>query len=308
MARYDRAFLKPYIKSIFASELAVMRIGEQIRQYEERIQYLKAGPRLRYPQLAQHEDESGEGCLFMWVPWLGVTYVVIMFLWGIGCLCQSIEWGEMDEAGLGIIALFLNTLIFGWPSVHAIRKDRKNRETARRMNEQKDFEYSLAVEQYEQAWREEYVLIQKELEQLEPQLQRWRERYKKANDVRAALYDANVIPRRYRDLYAAAYLFDWFIFSEEDDLTVALNLYLLEQIKERLDELIRIKKEELINERIIIANQRQSMEQAERYHREMVDKLEKMHASDQERNAYLRMMEADMEADAFFTAANYFKK
>ena len=65
--------------------------------------------------------------------------------------------------------------------------------------------------------------------------------------------------------------------------------------------------EELINQRIMIANQNKSMEQRERHHRALMSKLDEIQATNEERNCYLQMIEANTAVDSFFAHASYLR-
>ena len=63
----------------------------------------------------------------------------------------------------------------------------------------------------------------------------------------------------------------------------------------------------ILNQRIMIANQNKSIEQQERHNQVLRSKLDRIQASNEERNMYLGMIEANTRADAFFSAATYLK-
>lgn len=61
------------------------------------------------------------------------------------------------------------------------------------------------------------------------------------------LYSVNIIPSRYRGIYGVLYLYDWFGTSQADDMDKALNVYVLEQIRDRLDKIIANQAEMILN-------------------------------------------------------------
>ena len=131
---------------------------------------------------------------------------------------------------------------------------------------------------------------------------------KKIDAALQVAYNANVIPRRYRDIYVAVYLYDWFSTSMADDLDMALNMYVLEEIKDKLDNIINMLAKSLVNQRIIIEDQQKYMEKQERYHQEMLNKLDRMQLTAEEHSRYLGMIEANTAATAYFAAAEYIRK
>ena len=109
-------------------------------------------------------------------------------------------------------------------------------------------------------------------------------------------------------MYVAVYLYDWFSTSMADDLDMALNMYVLEEIKDRLDQIIDMLYESLVNQRMMLNNQMKTLEQQEQYHTDMIDKLNRLQLSAAEHSAYLGMIEANTSAMAYFSAAEYIRK
>ena len=128
------------------------------------------------------------------------------------------------------------------------------------------------------------------------------------NTVLNRVYNANVIPYQYRNMYASVYLYDYFSGSREDDLALALNTFVLEQIKERLDVIIEQQSEMILNQRIMIAKQEKTIQLQQAHTAMMQNKLNQIVASNEERNQYLRMIEGNTAATAYFAAADYIRR
>lgn len=121
------------------------------------------------------------------------------------------------------------------------------------------------------------------------------------------VYAANIIPSHYRDMYAAVYLYDFFSTSRSDDLDMALNTYVLEQIKDKLDVIIEKQHTSILNQRLILANQQRSLEEQRAHNAYMRQKIYQIASSIEEQNQYLAMVESNPAATAYFAAANYLR-
>ena len=121
------------------------------------------------------------------------------------------------------------------------------------------------------------------------------------------LYSANIIPTMYRDSYAAVYLYDWFSTGNSDNMDHALSMYVLEQIKSRLDRIIDNQSQMILNQSIMMANQVRSMEQRKQYENQMKMKLNRLQTTADEQLRYTRMIEANTAVLTFFANADYLK-
>lgn len=292
MARYDREFLVPYLEDICALQLSKRKIKNMIASSEEEISEINQAAlnSVEAPKLEAYEGEAstkglGTGCLGCI---LGIAAVVSFFV--------ALFSGEQ-----GMLVLPLILAISGiWLTIQFMgAKDEANQQIKAR-NDERERDHALeqaaalmAVEPKNNAVYERIETLKQEADKVDALLEK--------------AYSANVIPRWYRDLYPAIYLYDWFSNSRADDLDIALNTLVLEQIKDKLDIIIRNQGESIINQRIMIANQKKSMEQAERHHAEQMMKLDSICASNEERNMYLSMIEANTAASAYFLAAHYLR-
>lgn len=161
---------------------------------------------------------------------------------------------------------------------------------------------------------EEYESIAEENEKLkqyipayEEELAYYKQERRRVKRLLNQVYDVNIIPGRYRDSYVAMYLYDWFGTSQADDLDMALNTLVLEEIKERLDTLISYQSQSILNQRMILANQQRAYNEQQRHNSLMRAEANRIAASNEERNIYLSMIESNTAATAYFAAAEYLK-
>ncbi len=128
---------------------------------------------------------------------------------------------------------------------------------------------------------------------------------KKIDALLGKVYSVNIIPSQYRDIYSVVYLYDLFSTSRLTDLDAALTLFVLEQIKSKLDEIILNQSTMILNQQIMIANQMKTLEQQQHHQNEMVAKLNRLSLIEEEHIIYLDMIERNTEATAYFSAATY---
>ena len=136
----------------------------------------------------------------------------------------------------------------------------------------------------------------------------WKNELDKISAVIDCAYNVNIIPRHYRDIYTAVYLYDWFSTGMSTDLDHALSMFVLEEIKAKLDIIISKLDDVLINQSHIISNQERAIAQQEADNKRLMNKLNDMQATEEERNCYLNMIESNTRATAYFAAADYIRK
>lgn len=80
---------------------------------------------------------------------------------------------------------------------------------------------------------------------LETELAAMQNELRNAEDLLLDAYSINIIPKQYRDIYAAFYLYDY-LSTSAASLETALLHYNLEELKARLNEVIRQQSEMLL--------------------------------------------------------------
>ena len=281
MARYNREFLVPYLENLCALHIAKWKIETKCQEIKNKQN------ELNYQIYMLKEPEEPVLCdMGMQIGGL-VTGVILVIISFFNILIISFL--------AGLLGWFL-TIVYGiW--LYKVKSD----------NETIERSYSSAVYAYNQKlWElrkkeDDYGIYAFAHYSL------YEERKKEIDSMLQKVYQANIIPRRYRDIYVAVYLYDWFSTSMADDLDTALNTYVLEKIKDKLDQIINQLAESLLNQRMIIENQKKTIEQQERHHKEMMGRLECLQLTAEEQNCYLNMIEANTAVSAFFSAADYIR-
>ena len=294
MAKYDREFLIPYLEDVCALHLSKKRLEQMISESENEIGQIQlaALEKVKQPSLDPYVGDGdlvgmGTGCLGAVLNFLALVLLFASFF---------------EDSPGPMLVLFL--IVGAAGTVLIVRsfgaKDRANAEITA-TNEMKINKYAAAQDNALASVEPHVNVVQERIKQYEAEIV-------KIDALLERLYGVNIIPKWYRDIYPAVYLYDWFSNSRADDLDLALNTLVLEQIKDRLDTIILYQSEVIINQRIMIANQQRSMEQVERHHQELVRKLNNLQASAEEQNMYLSMIEGNTAANAYFSAANYLKR
>ena len=292
MAKYNREFLVPYLQNVCALHLADKKIDNQLFPLMNRESRLISGvhpidcptkPK-RYKSI---EEDFSRGCALLGIG-LGLFFILISlrdisFLTILGwffVFCGAI-------CAVGTLIMYL--------------KSRKDYLKEMRW-------YKERLQKNEEAQRYNARVRERELPQVQSAIKKWSRESGRVTSLLKEAYSVNIIPSRYRNIYAAVYLYDWFSTSQADDLDMALNMFVLEEIKEKLDRIIENQMDIILNQRLMLANQQRSLEQQQRHSNMMRAKLNQIAASNEERNTYLRMIESNTAATAYFAAADYIRR
>lgn len=282
MAKIDREFLVPYLENLCALHIAKWKVEQKKSEIAGRRNSVAYKMNCLSKPREPYYEETG---FHVFSIILGVILIIVSFL---------------DILIISFLAGLLGWLFVIVGAILLFRAKVRN-EDMQSGYESQVMQYNNQLEILKREADEvntyafvQYSLCQAEMEEIEPALQK--------------VYAANVIPRRYRDIYVAVYLYDWFSTGMSDDVDLALNMYVLEEIKDRLDQIIDMLSRSLLNQKLIIDNQNRSMEQQRQYQKKMMAKLDRMQTTAEEHSRYLAMIEANTAATAYFCAAEYVRK
>lgn len=293
MARYSRTFLVSYLRdicSLYYTKQKLTSLIEKCNQEAEQIP-LRARNSVVKPH---YENEASVS--FPWQGGCGCAMAVLCLIWIPIAIIDSAIYINGTSPAIPFTMMIAGICVFYY--FRSIRKDKVNQ--IREANEAKLKQYEVDMWVAAEATKPDVDKICAKRDFYAAECEKVDELLKKA-------YQANIIPGRYREMYAAVYLYDWFSNGLSDDLDMALNTFVLEVIKDKLDIIIKNQAEELINQRIMIANQQKSMEQQERHHRELMGKLDEIQTTEEERNSYLQMINANTATSAFYAQATYLR-
>lgn len=284
MARYDREFLVPYLSNICALHYAENKLWKWYYSVRNKRCDLLNEISNGKPNRPDYEQSFGCGSLALAViaAFCAITGLVAM----------------ANKGGLAFGVIFC--ALAGLCTYCIIRSVKRINKSNDRMEEK----YKAALNTYEIRSKNNSERIDK----MDKQMEAYKQEIDRISALQERLYSVNIIPSRYRDAYAAVYLYDWFSTSRADDLDHALSMYVLEEIKSRLDTIIENQAQGLLNQQVMMANQMKSMEQRRQYEATMKAKLDRLQATSDERLCYAKMIESNTAALSFLATASYLSK
>lgn len=301
MAKYSREFLVPYLEDLCALHFAELEVCAKMFEIQREIIKLRHGRELEPPE----QPDKIEAWDFFSV----LCAIAGGFLMGaspIVLIAALLGQAGTMPIGMGV---FLTMVSFGmgffiWRLfvAPAIEASKYNDEA-----QQAYFKEKVLYKETKEKMEREDEELRKRIPALEKKLNFYSDERKKISKVLENAYAANVLPLQYRDIYAAIYLSDYFTNSRADDLDQVLNTYVLKQIKDKLDTIIENQRKSILNQRLMLANQQRALEEQRAHNEYMRKKACQIAASVEEQNQYLRMIECNSEATAYFAAANYLR-
>lgn len=286
MASYDRKLLVPYLQDICALELAKKQCEDKIALLNTKeAEARRALERQPQAKLIEHSYHFS----FLWsVAQLGLF---VFFVSVVMCLFEN-DYGYLVFICDVYVVLFLVFMYVVFVLVTFWDQCSRNGKSKRAWKRERNA-LSTELESTRRTQKAEVPGLQREIHVIEGLL--------------AKSYGANLIPGRYRELYAAVYLYDWFSTSQADNMDMALNTYVLEQIKSRLDAIIQNQSTQIIQQRRILANQAQMSGMIERNAERMRDSVAQMNESIEKQNVYLNMIDSNVAATRYFAEEAYKK-
>lgn len=292
MSKYNRDFLVPYLENLCALHLAHRKVNNDIDKIKREINSCNKGISLPSAAEPNYESVFSIKDLLLTI-WSLANFWAASVVFSVGGTMASF----MNFVGWILILFSCGLLVY---MVIRIK-------TAVEKNEERKQDYIKRLEKREKAKKMNESLLAA-VPQKKKTLDSLYDEKSKIRDLLTQAYNVNVIPLQYRDIYAIMYLYRWFVGGREDDVGAALAVYVLEEIKAKLDTIIENQSEIILNQRIERAERMKSFEAQERHHVEMCDKLDKMQVTAEEHSQYLEMIESNTKATAYFAAAEYFRK
>lgn len=285
MARYNREFLVPYLRDVCALHLAQDKLECRKNALNSEILTLKLRTQGGHKPVRPSKPDS---------PSLTLLAGIGIFTMVMGLLPLS-----LGESFWMMVCMIIGGILLG-PALYMKKQENDEYDWRLQQFYTELNKFNAEVKDAETALQSRLPYIQQEINQCKYEL-------KTINAVIQRVYSANVIPMQYREMYAAVYLYDWFRSSAADDIDMALNMFVLEEIKDRLDTIIRNQAQIILNQEMILANQQKSIEDQRRNSDMMRTKLNQIAAGNDERNRYMKMIEGNTAAIAYFAAADYIR-
>lgn len=306
MAEYKREILLPYLRDVCSTEVVCqrlerdkMRCQANIQLCEEKLKRKKQPvPKKRLGIIGVLRGLGSIG----WVLFLLIMVGMGIFLVLGSSIALAFAHSEMEVKN---IIFFVVSLIFGlvWGSYWGFVFISDVRGVVR------DYEdaYSKAV-QYNNMLSSETPKFKAQLEKERQIISYIQRKLMEAQNLRRNVYGVNVIPNRYRNIYVAYYLYDYFSTSRERDLDKVIQTLLLDEIKKRLDRIIIQNEEILLNQRYQIALQEKQNAMGENNHREQMRQLARLEHNQELQADYLNMIDQNQNVTNFILSLEFLRK
>lgn len=289
MALLKRDFFVPYVKNLCALHLLRGKLKERMEYIRYEIETVKKGQPEPRPTRPNYETPWSGGRI------LGVFLAVVWaVIWIIAPDDIAPSFNFVSFLFVAVSVVIIGFIIYG------VKCDIDNN----------DYEKTRYEEEARQAKRIHDQNVQnreRKLPGLWNELEECRAAYEETSRVLLEMYDANVIPGQYRNIHSVIYLYDWFSKSREEDLGLALNTFVLEQIKDKLDTIIRNQGDILLNQQMQLSLQMQSNEEQESYFRTMENKINQLEMADEERNKNMDMIARTNESVLWYAQQDYIR-
>ncbi len=291
MAQYNHKILVDYLRDVYSLELLYRKVDNELGSMKAEINHEKSiifqfenavMPVMKDPELSKIDDSS----------WF--TFIVI------GLIAISLFFIPVVGPILGIIGVLFEALLF------CLEKNSHNLTNENRIKKsQAEFEQALSkYETLQWGYNKYHDTINSLIAKYNTELQHLNEI--KSNITTA--YGVNIIPNKYRDIYVAYYLYDYFSSSRETDLDKVLQTMLLDQIVERLDRIIDQQEEIILNQRMELALQEKQSAQLQENHRAQLQAIARVEQNQQLQSDYLAMIDTNTRITNFFVTADYINK
>lgn len=292
MASYDRRILVPYLQDVCSTELLCSRLEKEANQLSRDVgtQRNAATQKIIDPPVPQEEDfsvadlDSDRTAAIIYGI---VTFVGLLIGW------NFIGIGLMLFGGFFVV-------IFIW-SIIGSYQDRHARYLKALENHKRQIEIN-------QRLRSQIPQRQLSLRNSQQMLSTAQARLREAQRLRSEVYSVNIIPAKYRNIYAAYYLYDYFSTSRETDLDKIIQTLLLDEIKQRLDRIIVQNEQIVLNQRYQIALQEQQNRLSAENHREELRQIARLERNQELQMDYQNMIARNQQVTNFILAADYIRK
>lgn len=293
MANYNREILVPYLRDVCSVEMLCQKLTRDMESCQFKINNCRTN--LNREIVAVEKPQLWH---YIIIPMLLVVLGIVSLLMGYFTItfAKRIRMGTLLQIVIFIFAacgIFYGAIMFG--------KDMASDYWSAR------HKYQKAIEENEKINREfsGYMTSLKQAEERSAVLKR---QLGGAQTLRERVYGVNIIPRRYRNVYVAYYLFDYFSTSRETDLDKVIQTLLLDEIKQRLDKIVSQLETALLNQRYQTALQERQNEMIASNHREQMKRMARMEHNLEMQTDYLSMIEQNQNVTNFILTMDFLYK
>lgn len=299
MAQYDRRILVPYLHDVCSTEILCAKLRRELSDCEKKISNLNTIINRKYEKPScPFESDYLNGTndnLGACIPG-GIIAGIAAMVW--------ITLGSFD---LFAFVGFLGVLYGGFCIFMGIWTAYDDRSDARKRYEEALRKYKQELSNIEE--KNKLIPSQKKTMETYVNLKTTLlNRLREAERLRDEVYGVNIIAKKYRNIYAAYYLYDFFSTSRETDLEKIIQTFLLEEIKQRLDKVITQNEQIILNQRYQIALQEKANQSIEENHRMIMKEIATMESNQELQMDYQNMIAKNQAVTNFILAADYIQK
>lgn len=293
MAKYDRRILIPYLRDVCCVEMLCQKLEQDIQHARsESANYAYwANQEYKDPEAPSWENYAASNSDLI----RGIIMLIVFG--GPGLLLLGFF------PVLGIIGIGLGVLMF----MLEYKNQQDSNEIAEKIYYEKVKEYKQECAT-QKSYRESKSMWRENAQQWKNQENDLIRKLREAKALRNRVYSVNIIPARYRNIHAAYYLYDFFSTCRETDLEKTIQTMLLDEIIQKMDELIRQNQEIILNQRMQMAMQERQNRDIAENHRQEMKRLASMERNQELQMDYQNMIARNQEVTNFFLAADYLRK
>ena len=291
MASLNRDFLLPYLQNVCSLHLALRKVEQKMRKVNYLIFEAENGVSVDKPVRREYVTEKNRtyytltavGCV------LAVFSAMFFALNIIGGTQIALPWAVTGMA-VGILLLVIPQLF-----VNARREE----------NRRIDQEFAREFDRYRMELAEAMEKSAYSVSRLKLRLQEWEQEKKRVDELLQMAYAVDLIPMAYRNIFTSLYLYEWICTSRFDDINAALQNFNQEQYREKLNHIILTQSDGILIHTKSLADQTRTFVAQKQQEVILRSKLEEMGCVGQERELYQSMLEVNLDATAYFAAADY---
>lgn len=292
MAKIERDIFIPYIKNLCALHILRRKLYDERNRLEYRIQQITKGEQEPPLDKPYYEAEWSDKRI------LGMAVGCIWALIWLYCLITN-PIGESSFVICNLIFIAMSALVIV-PVINGVRESKSN--NAQKLEAY--YEQQRAVKKV----RDRNELARKrDLPFVRQKYENCKAAYEETCRIMENVYSTNVIPGQYRNIHAVMYLYEWFSKSAEDDLGMALNTFVLEQIKDKIEQVIRNQGEIILNQQMQLSLQMQSNEEQNRHNELVAQKIDRLQMTEEERNRNINMLNQTQSSLLWYAQQEYIR-
>lgn len=301
MANYNRNILVPYLQDLCSIELICSKLEHRISDAEKNVNRLTeiCNRKVTDPVTIKKSLFIGDDWkqdIYICIPGAIIIAIAILVLATLG------KYAGLFKV-IGWLGILYGALFF------VMAKSKAQEDYSNAEYRYKEYVAKHDAERKRNAeFRNALPARRAELDKARQELSALRTNYANATTLRNRTYDINIVPRQYRNIYAVYYLYDFFSTSRENDLEKVIQTFVLEEIKQKLDKIIRQNENILLNQRVQLALQEQQNRVISENHRNELKQLAKMERNQELQLDYQKMITANQEVTNFLLAADFYKK